>query len=312
MPTLDFMETIEIAGQKVVKWQIGASTFLAWPDRGARLMHWNVTMADGSVRDVIYWPENADYSNPAAIRGGNPILFPFCGRSFTGSKEGYWKDSKGKVRPMPRHGFARDGEFDVFDIDDSGFSACLKPSEDNMRIFPYNYEFTVIYFFRELTFGVEFRLTNLDKKPIPWSAGHHFYFFLPWHEKAGRGDYRILIPTKKAYYHTADGKLAPAGEFTGSENFDSRPLVDRIHTRLKNNMIKFGPKSGEEDIILRIGDRPVPATNTALITWTETDNSKFYCVEPWMGPPNAPGHKQGLHYVDPGTTGSFAVEVSLL
>ena len=44
---------------------------------GARLMNWNLRMADGSVRDVIHWPEGADYDKFPAVRGGNPILFPF-------------------------------------------------------------------------------------------------------------------------------------------------------------------------------------------------------------------------------------------
>ena len=35
----------------------------------------------------------------------------------------------------------------------------------------------------------------------------------------------------------------------------------------------------------------------------------FYCVEPWMGPPNAPEHKVGLHYVAPGETQRFSVQV---
>ncbi len=29
--------------------------------------------------------------------------------------------------------------------------------------------------------------------PIPWSAGHHFYFTLPWSEGARRGDYLKIL-----------------------------------------------------------------------------------------------------------------------
>ncbi|MBC8040070.1 MAG: aldose epimerase, partial [Opitutaceae bacterium] len=51
------MERIPYLGQTIFKWQVGASSFLALPERGARLMNWNVTLGDGSVRDIIYWPE---------------------------------------------------------------------------------------------------------------------------------------------------------------------------------------------------------------------------------------------------------------
>jgi D-hexose-6-phosphate mutarotase len=74
------MEKIPYQGQTLTRWRVGNSTFLALPERGARLMNWNITLGDGSVRDVLYWPEHADFGNFAKVRGGNPILFPFNAR----------------------------------------------------------------------------------------------------------------------------------------------------------------------------------------------------------------------------------------
>ena len=54
-------------------------------------MNWNLRMADGSVRDVIHWPENADFGNFAEVLGGNPILFPFSARTFMRVKSGNGK-----------------------------------------------------------------------------------------------------------------------------------------------------------------------------------------------------------------------------
>ena len=64
------METILFQGETIHKWTVGASTFLAVPNNGARLMNWHIQLADGSVRDVIHWPEDADYQNLAHVRGG--------------------------------------------------------------------------------------------------------------------------------------------------------------------------------------------------------------------------------------------------
>ncbi len=41
------------------------------------------------------------------------------------------------------------------------------------------------------------------------------------------------------------------------------------------------------------------------------DHSPFFCVKPWMGPPNAPGNQLGMHLVEPGQTQRFVVGVSL-
>ena len=47
----------------------------------------SLDLGDGSVRDVIHWPEDANFAEIAKVRGGNPILFPFCGRCFEGGDE---------------------------------------------------------------------------------------------------------------------------------------------------------------------------------------------------------------------------------
>ena len=46
------MEKISYLGQEIVRWRVGQSTFLASPEKGARLMNWNVELGDGSVRDA--------------------------------------------------------------------------------------------------------------------------------------------------------------------------------------------------------------------------------------------------------------------
>ena len=88
---------------------------------------------------------------------------------------------------------------------------------------------------------------------------------------------------------------------------------DRIYTKLNGNQATFGPKSGEEKIGIRLLDSSdtFSAWN-AFVVWTEAPDSPFYCVEPWMGPPNAPEHGNGLHAVSAGTSATFGVEVALL
>ncbi len=76
------MEKIPYLGHTLARWQVGPSTFLALPEKGARFMNWHLTLGDGSVRDVVYWPELQSLDDIAKVRGGNPILFPFCGRTF--------------------------------------------------------------------------------------------------------------------------------------------------------------------------------------------------------------------------------------
>ena len=87
--------------------------------------------------------------------------------------------------------------------------------------------------------------------------------------------------------------------------------MDRIHFRLKENRVKFGLKNGEEDVTILVSDAARPLPGATVVTWTKSAESPFYCVEPWMGPPNSPENKKGLHWVEPGETDRFLVKVTL-
>ena len=95
------MEKVTYAGETLLRWRVGHSTFLALPEKGARLMNWNIALGDGSVRDVLYWPEDANMAEIAHVRGGNPILFPFNARTFDRGDIHFWLASDGIRRPMP-------------------------------------------------------------------------------------------------------------------------------------------------------------------------------------------------------------------
>lgn len=306
------MKTIEYQGKPIRKWTVGASTFLAWPEKGARLMNWHLGLANGSVRDVIHWPEAADLERPAKIRGGNPILFPFVARTFCDRELGFWKDPDGVRRPMQMHGYCRDGSFALTSATDSGFTATFEPSKACQEAYPYHYQFLVSYRFEELAFTVNLELQNEDERPIPWCAGHHLYFSLPWHDGLSRKDYHVNIPAKKAFRQDTDGKLVPVKDFPVDATFDDPVICDLLRARLKHNGVVFGPRSGEEAIEILIGEQTVPSPWTTVVTWTENEASPFYCVEPWMGPPNSPELGQGMHFVEPGKSDVFTVRVALV
>jgi galactose mutarotase-like enzyme len=307
------METIDYNGVTLHRWNCGPSTFLARPEMGARLMNWNLRMSDGSFRDVIHWPEDANFDNFDKVRGGNPILFPFSARTYNKGKIGFWKDPQGTVRPMPMHGFSRNGIFNIVAADESGFTAELQPDAVAQEAYPFDYRFTVRYEFEAVSFKVYLKLENLGDTPILWSAGHHFYFTLPWHDGLNRKDYRFEIPAKKCFTPAPDGSLQTVKPLEPIGSFGDPKNSNLIFTRLKDDLAVFGPNGGEEDIGIRfLKDSDTYSTWNAFVIWTENDDSPYYCVEPWMGPPNSPEHGKGLHAVGAGEASTFGVEVALL
>lgn len=306
------MEKISYQGHTLTRWRVGNSTFLALPERGARLVNWNLTLGDGSVRDVLYWPEDADFANIAKVRGGNPILFPFNGRCFDRGEIFFWRAADGVKRAMPIHGIARQGEFKVTWSDARGFAAQFVPGDEARAAYPYEYDFTVTYRFEPFGLTCEFALTNHGREPLPWSAGHHFYFKLPWSEGVSRAEYAIRIPAgKRLRQDMKVGNLVAGPQLQLNESLANAELIDTFHTELRNSDVVFGEKGRDGDVIMRIGTTKVPPKDATFVTWTLADDSPFYCVEPWMGPANAPENKIGLHLVPPGTTEKFVVGVNV-
>lgn len=306
------MEQIPYQGQTLTRWRVGNSTFLAQPEKGARLINWNITLPDGSVRDVIYWPEDADFSDIAKVRGGNPILFPFSGRCFDQNEIFFWRAADGVKRPMPIHGIARQGTFRVAHADARGFVAHFEPNAEAKASYPFEYEFVVTYRFESFGLSCEYALTNRGNQPLPWSAGHHFYFTVPWEEGTKREDYRIRIPAaKRLKQDMTTGALLPGPALAFEENLSNPDLIDTFHTGLRSNEVVMGQKGRPGDVIVRLGVQNVPPPDAAFVTWSLAPDAPFYCVEPWMGPANAAGHKVGLHFVAPGETGKFVVSVQV-
>ena len=305
------MERIPYLGHTIFKWQVGASSFLALPEMGARLMNWNVTLGDGSVRDIIYWPEIQDLDNIAGVRGGNPILFPFSGRSFDRGEIHHWRADDGVRRPMPMHGLARQGQFRTIRLDEGGFSAQFVPDAAAQAAYPYDYEFVVSYRFETLGLFVELQLSNLGSIPIPWSAGHHFYFTLPWSNGRTRRDYLLETTATKYLVRDEQGGLVSGPRVGNRESLAAKELIDLIHTGQRRDIFAVTEVPTGDGLLFRNGMANSSARDLAVVTWTQDEKSPFYCIEPWMGPPNAAETKVGLHHVAPGQSQKFYVEITL-
>ncbi len=313
--SLSMFDTVPHLGETLHRWRVGSSTFLAAPERGARLINWNLALADGSVRDVIHWPESATFENFPSVRGGNPILFPFSARTFDRGDIHHWRHSDGVRRPMPMHGIARQGRFAVTRADGAGFAAEFRPDAAAREAYPFDYEFTVSYRFAPAALTCEFILKNLDTRPIPWSAGHHFYFAAPWEPGRTRADYRLTVPSSTRLRQDPAGKLLPGPALPASDSLANPDWIDTIHTGLSAPTATLAPAVGGRDgaihVSLGVDKKTAPAPDAAFVTWSSSSEAPFFCVEPWMGPPNAPETGVGLHHVAPGRSQSFVVEVAL-
>ena len=304
------MDTILYQNQEIRRWDVGPSTFLASPEKGSLLLNWHLNMGDGSVRDIIYWPETLGEGGLHEIHGGIPILFPFAGQCFHNQIPDKWSPSSGSSVFMPMHGFAQKADFAIRSIDQAGFEAEMIQTEEQRASYPFDYTFIVIYHFLELSVQISLVLENESRVPIPWSAGLHPYFQIPWRKDLDLSDHQVLIPAKKLFQYSEGGKMDKkpfADDF--SYRLDSHGLINTIFYEVTEPHAEISLLNGEEAIrVSEVGGTAVGSRLT-FVTWTKKQ-SPFYCVEPWMSPPNSP-ENQTFRMVPPAGRDEFTIEIGL-
>ena len=289
---------------------MGPSTFLVLPEKGARLLNWHINMGDGSVRDVIYWPESIGNQEWGGLDGGIPILFPFCGYCFHQGERGMWQAQDGTVLRMPQHGFAKDSSFRIRSIDHAGFEVEMIKDDTFQEFYPYDYNFTVIYHFLELSLQISLVLENEGRTPIPWSAGLHPYFQVPWRKDLGLENHLLNTGAKKSFQYLEDGELKENALSNYPIPLAEENLINRIHYPLDRSDAEISLLNGEETLRINEVSWHGKGSRLAYVSWTK-HGSPFFCLEPWMSPPNATGNKT-VQYVSPGGRDEFTIEIELV
>lgn len=261
-------------------------------EHGARILRW--THKD---REVITWPESADWSKVAKVRGGNPVLFPFVARHFVEGKLGQWQDAAGTVREMPAHGFCRDTPFTIIAQDPTSVRMRVTDSDLTRPMYPFALQFdVVIELLPESNLRVSFEVSNLDDKPLPYYAGHHFYFAISHSERA---HWRLNCPASSWARQNATGQILHEEPTSELLRLDDPNLIDRFHVHPLGHRVTLFNAVTNQKLLLELRS----ATPWfAVTTWTETPESDFYCIEPWLGLPNAIHHREGLRMLAPGAT----------
>lgn len=264
------------------------------PDHGARILQWT-----RSEREIITWPANADWTRILKVRGGNPILFPFIARHFVDGKNELWRDRDGTVRPMPQHGFARDAKFSVVDDGSQALRMRLVNSEETRTYYPFTFQFDVVVSLLPTSrLEIRFETTNTGNTSLPYYAGHHFYLALPHSERA---DWTLHLPCASWGRQAPDGAIIHENAENNLLHLNDPTLVDRFQITPRDSKVTLLNTKTRQRLVFEL-THPDSVPWHAITTWTQADDSDFYCIEPWLGLPNAIHHGEGLRHLKPGRT----------
>ena len=217
--------------------------------------------------------------NPDIWNNSSPILFPVCGSL---------RDDEiiinGKNYSLPKHGFAKISLFEVEYADDTSVTFLLKSSAETKEVYPYDFEFRVIYTLIGKRLSVRNEVTNLTDGDMYFSVGFHEGYATP----EGIDEYDVVFPTKETLYsYNLEGPLLDGTKTLFLEDSDTIHLsyeyYDGVDTLIFKDIVSRSAVLKKRD-----GSRAIRVEFDgfeSFMLWTKI-GAPYICMEPWNGTPD--------------------------
>jgi galactose mutarotase-like enzyme len=226
------------------------------------------SLKDNQNKEYI-WEGNPDFWGKHS-----PVLFPIVG---TLKNNTY--TINGKEYQLPRHGFARDMEFQLINKTENSAVFSLQSNGETLKKYPFEFELQLIYTLKENTLDIEYKVINKSETKMPFSIGAHPAIALPENfedyafqfEKEEDLKYSLLendlISNQTEVLKTTEN-LVPLNY----KLFENDALVFKT---LESNSLTILENSKP---YLKVAFEDFPS----LGIWTK-DKAPFVCIEPWFG-----------------------------
>lgn len=240
----------------------------------------------------------------------SPVLFPIVG----GLKDNTYI-FEGKSYTLPRHGFARDRVFEVEDHWDDGISLVLYSDDESYKVFPFAFEFRIVYELYANLLSVTYHVTNLGENTMYFSVGGHPAFAVPFQKGLNYEDFYLEFEEEENFQRWGLSEqgliletpepLFKAPRSTESSIFEAdeplflpeTKLIPLTHKLFYDDALVFKElqsttvtlKSGNSQHSLKFDFAGFPF----LGIWA-AKNANFICIEPWCGIADSVMHTQEL------------------
>jgi galactose mutarotase-like enzyme len=227
-----------------------------------------ISIKNNSNREYI-WEGNPNYWGKHS-----PILFPIVG-SLKNNNYIY----NNSIYHLPRHGFARELDFEVKEKTDLEVVFSLKQTGATLEKYPFNFELQISYTLTNSVLKIGYKVINNNDFSMPFSIGAHPAFALPSDFK----NYELLFEkSEKLIVSTLENDLISNATYILPMENNSLRLN---YSLFENDALVFktiASKSvtlAENNIpLLKVHYKDFPS----LGIWTKSQ-APFICIEPWIG-----------------------------
>jgi galactose mutarotase-like enzyme len=228
--------------------------------------------------------------DPAFWAKHSPILFPVVGAL----KQGTYQYGE-KSYTLPRHGFARDHEFEIDQISDREVLFRLSPSEDTLSVYPFEFRLGIRYKIAGASLTCIYEVFNPGGSKLLFSVGGHPAFTVPLEEDVKYEDcFLEFNKDTSLVYHKIENDLIADETITIPLENSKLPLKYElfyedalVFKTLKSDCISIKNTKNAHGLDFRFEGFPF------FGIWAAKD-ADFVCLEPWCGIADGVHHDQQL------------------
>ena len=267
------------------------------------------------LKQLVHKKTGMDYlwnSDPEYWAKSSPVLFPIVG-ALKNNTYTY----EGKAYSLPRHGFARDMEFEVTQVNDHTVLFTLEQTAETLKQYPFEFKLGLRYVLDETTLSCTYEVDNPAEKDLLFSIGAHPAFKAPLIEEADYSDYQLVFnKDSELLYHKISDNLIDSATV-------ALPLVDGALTlrhelfyedalvfkTMISDQITLQDSEAKHGLDFKFDGFPY------FGIWAAKD-ANFVCLEPWCGIADHVGHqgkleeKEGINRLSPHATWSRTWQVT--
>jgi galactose mutarotase-like enzyme len=246
-----------------------------------------------SIVNKVFGIEYLWNGNAAVWSKRSPVLFPIVG-SLKNNTFFY----QGKPYQLPRHGFARDMDFEVEKQTPKEITLLLRSSAVTKINYPFDFEFRIRYQLLGDELSTEYMVKNTGNGILLFSVGGHPAFCLPFIAGTQFSDYYLR------FEETENLSRWPISKDGLIQNHPIAVLEDTNRLKLQKSLF-YGdalvfkyPASSEISLLsgktphgiqFQMGEFPF------LGIWSAKD-ADFICIEPWCGIADSVNSDQQLEH----------------
>jgi galactose mutarotase-like enzyme len=256
-------------------------------------LRWKRALREVLFQHAFFWDPQAERT-----RGGYPFLFPVCGRlERDGAAGAYLYD--GAVYQLKIHGFSMRMPWEVVETTASTLTVRLRDTDATRLQYPFRFEVQLRFALNAGAMTVEQEYVNPGTAALPYYAGFHPYYLTP---PPGAGKEQTLLR------YVAKGQLRYNDRLTDIAGREAPPPLPCgiAAPEIKERLTEVD-SGADVELVFPDGmvlhtlaegvDDPRMFPYVQLYTM---EDKPFFCVEPWMGFPNALNTVKGCRWLAPG------------